>query len=210
MRCWVRLPVPRLSNNINTTTMLGINDLKKGTIFIIQDDPYEILEADHLKMGRGSAVLQVKIRNLRTKNVLRQTFHPSDSFKEAEVTKEKVKFVYSHRGEHIFSEADNPSNRFSLPDEVVGDKIRFLKPNTEIYAVKFDDEVINIVLPVKVDLKVKDAPPSIRGDTAQGGKKIVSLETGAEVAAPLFIEAGDIIRVNTETGEYAERVSKGS
>lgn len=188
--------------------MLDINDLKRGTIFIYQGDPHEMLEADHLKMGRGGAVLQAKIRNLRTKNVLHQTFHPSDRFEEAETTKQKLKFIYSHRGEHIFSEIDNPSVRFSLRDTLVGDKIRFLKANMEVDAVKFDDNIIGIVLPVKVELRVKEAPPSIKGDTAQGGKKTVSLETGAEVQVPLFIESGDIIRVNTETEEYVERVEK--
>lgn len=188
--------------------MLDINDLKRGTIFLWQGDPYEILEADHLKMGRGGAVLRAKIRNLRTRSVLRQTFHPSDKFEEADIVKEKVKFIYSHRGEHVFSEVQNPSVRFSLSEEIVGEKICFLRPNTEVEALKFGDKIINIALPVKVDLEVKEAPPAVKGDTAQGGKKSVSLETEMEIDVPFFIEAGDIIRVNTETGEYVERVKK--
>lgn len=189
--------------------MLSINDLKRGTLFIWQQDPYEVLEADHLKLGRGGAVLQAKIRNLRTRSVLRQTFHPSDDFEEADIVKEKIKFIYSHRGEYVFSEVNNPSARFTLPEGVIGSKKLFLKTNTEVEALKFNGEVINIVLPIKVDLEVLEAPPGVRGDTAQGGKKSVSLETGAEVDAPLFIGAGDVIRVNTETGEYVERVTKG-
>lgn len=189
--------------------MLDINDIKKGTIFLWRGEPYEALEVAHLKMGRGGAVLQTKLRQLRTKNVLNQTFHPADKFQEAEITKDKAKLLYSHRDQYMFVDPINPAIRFSLTGEEVGDKGKFLKENTEVDVVKFEGKIINIVIPVKVDLEVKEAPPSIKGDTAQGGKKVVVLETGAEVLAPLFIEAGDVIRVNTETGEYAERVEKG-
>jgi len=189
--------------------MLDINDLKRGTIFIWRDDPYEVLEADHLKMGRGGAVLRTKVKNLATGNVLSQTFHPSDKFKEAEITKDKAKLIYSHRDQYMFQDAQNPAIRFSLTGDQVGEKAHFLKENTEVEVLKFDGKIINIALSVKVDLQVKEAPPSIRGDTAQGGKKVIVLETGAEVQAPLFVEAGDVVRVNTETGEYVERVSKG-
>ena len=188
--------------------MLDISDLKKGTIFLWRDDPYEVLKASHSKMANEEAVLQVKIKNIRTKNLITTSFKHSDKFEEADISREKVKFVYSHKGEHIFSAIDNPGARFPLKDEEIGDKSKFLKPNSEVEVVKFEDKVINIILPIKLDLKVKEAPPGIRGDTAQGGKKTVILETGAEVQAPLFIEEGDVIRVNTETGEYVERISK--
>ena len=188
--------------------MLDISDLKKGTIFLWRDDPYEVLKASHSKMANEEAVLQVKIKNIRTKNLITTSFKHSDKFEEADISREKVKFVYSHKGEYIFSAIDNPGARFSLKDEEIGDKSKFLKPNSEVEVVKFEDKVINIILPIKLDLKVKEAPPGIRGDTAQGGKKTVILETGAEVQAPLFIEEGDVIRVNTETGEYVERISK--
>lgn len=188
--------------------MLGINDLKRGILFLWKGDPYEVLEADHLKMGRGGAVLQVKIRSLRTRNVLRETFRPSDKFEEAETIKEKMKFIYSHGGKSVFSKADDPSARFSIAEEILGDKKRFLSPKMEVEALKFDEKIINIALPVKVNLIVREAPPGIRGDTSSGGKKTVVLETGAEIDTPLFIQAGDIVRVNTEKGEYVERVKK--
>ena len=109
----------------------------------------------------------------------------------------------------MFCEVENPAIRFSLTADQVGEKSRFLKENMEVETVKFEGTIINIAIPIKVDLEVKEAPPSIRGDTSQGGKKTVVLESGAEVSTPLFIEAGDIIRVNTETGDYVERVTKG-
>jgi len=188
--------------------MLDINDLKKGTIFIWRDDPYEVLEADHLKMGRGGAVVRAKIKNLRNQNVLSQTFHPSDKFEDAEITKDKAMLLFAHRDQYMFVDPANPEIRFSLTGEQVGDKSKFMKERMEVDVLKLEGRIINISLPIKVDLEVKEAPPSIKGDTAQGGKKTVVLETGAEVLAPLFVGVGDTIRVNTETGEYAERVEK--
>ena len=188
--------------------MLDINDLKKGIIFIFRDDPYEVLEADHLKMGRGGAVVQTKIRNLRNQNVLSQTFHPSDKFKNAEIQKDKVRLLFLHRDQYMFVDPANPAIRFSLTGEQVGDKSKFMKEGMEVDVLKFEGRIVNISLPIKMDLEVKEAPPNIKGDTAQGGKKTVVLETGAEVLAPLFVATGDTIRVNTETGEYVERVEK--
>ena len=189
--------------------MLTINNLKKGAIFMWRGEPYEVLKSSHSKMANEEAVMQVKIRNIRTKNVISTSFKHADKFEDVEISREKVKFIYSHRGEYVFCEANNPAARFSLTEDQVGDRGKFLKPNSEVEVVKFEDEIINIVLPIKIDFKVKEAPPGIRGDTAQGGKKTVVIETGAEVQAPLFINEGDVIRVNTDTGEYVERAEKG-
>jgi elongation factor P len=145
--------------------------------------------------------------------VLSRTFKQADSFEEADIEKRPVLFLYGHRGEYMFCDIKDRSKRFPISADVLGDKTEWLKPNTEITAVVLNDEseekVISIILPIKMDLKVTEAPPGLKGDTAQGGTKPVVLETGATVAAPLFINSGDIIRVNTETGEYAERVQKG-
>jgi|AP95_1055475.scaffolds.fasta_scaffold06178_2 elongation factor P len=188
--------------------MLDINDLKKGIIFIWRNDPYEVLKANHLKMGRGGAVVRVKIKNLRNQNVLSKTFHPSDRFEDAEITKDKAILLFAHRDRYMFVDPANREIRFSLTGEQVGEKSKFMKERMEVDVMKLEGRIINISLPIKVDLGVREAPPSIRGDTAQGGKKIVVLENGAEILAPLFIETGDTIRVNTETGEYTERVEK--
>ncbi|MFH0791994.1 MAG: hypothetical protein V1905_02160 [bacterium] len=95
-----------------------------------------------------------------------------------------------------------------MPAEIIGDKAKFLKPNSEVEIVSFQDKTINVKLPIKMDLKVVEAPPAIRGNTAQGGAKIVIVETGAQIAVPLFINEGDTIRINTQTGEYTERIEK--
>ncbi len=187
---------------------LNINDLKNGTVIKIEKDPYVVLSIKRFQMGRGGANANAKVRNLKTGQVLEKTFKPADEFEEAEVEKMKSRFLYSHKEDFWFNEPKNPKNRFMMKSELIGDSGKLLKSNMEIIALKFDDEIIGIELPIKGEYKVVEAPPAIRGNTAQGGTKTVVIETGAKVSAPLFINEGDIIRINTATGEYAERVEK--
>ncbi len=188
--------------------MLSHNDLKKQAKFIFNGQPYEVLESSFLFKGRGSSVTQTKIKNLITGNVISKNFHPGDQFEEALIEKIKAKFLYSHRDKYFFCLAENPSNRFELPKEIIEESISFLKPNEIIEGIKFEDKIINISLPVKVQLKVVEAPPGIKGDRAQGGTKTVVLETGAQINVPLFIETGDIVEINTEKKEYVRRIEK--
>jgi elongation factor P len=185
---------------------LTMNDLKRGMVILIENVPHEILSATHSHIGRGGSVLETKLRNLKTGVVLSRNFKQADVFEEAEIEKRKYQFLYKHRGTLWFCETNDPSRRVSLPEDAIGDKSKFLIPNLLVEATLFQEEAISVNLPVKVDIKVVEAPPSIRGNTAQGGTKIVKLETGAEISAPLFIKEGDVIRINTESGEYVERV----
>ena len=188
--------------------MLTINDLKPGTVFLFAGQPFEILESKHLHLGRKSgAVLQTKIKNLKTGAILQRNFKSSDSLEEIDVSREKIKYIYSYRGKYYFSKKEKSSERFFLNEKQVGESKKFLKRDTEIEAIKLEDEIINIALPIKVDLKVSQAPPGFRGDTAERNTKRVFLETGYELKVPLFIKEGDIVRVNTSTGEYVERVT---
>jgi len=189
--------------------MLSYTDLKKGTLFVMDGNPCEVLEANFSRMQQRKAVVQGKIKNLASGKVTDITFQASDYFEEADVTKRPLMFLYAHRDEYFFSEPDKKQNRFSLTDAVVGDHARWLKPNTQLTAVFFGDKLLTFTLPVKMDFVVTEAPPGIQGDRAQGGTKAVTLETGAVIQVPLFINTGDVVRVNTETGEYTERVSKG-
>jgi elongation factor P len=184
---------------------LTINDLKRGMVILIENVPHEILSATHSHVGRGGSVLETKLRNLKTGAVFSRNFKQADVFAEAEIEKKKYQFLYKHRGTLWFCESGNPSRRVSLSEDALGDKIKFLIPNLQVEATFFKDSAISVNLPIKVDLKVVEAPPSIRGNTAQGGTKIVKLETGSEISVPLFIKEGDVVRVNTETGEYVER-----
>lgn len=188
--------------------MLSYTELKKGIMFSMEGQPYEVMESNFLRMQQRKAVVQAKIRNLITGKVLDRNFQPSDHLEEIELEKKSTMFIYKNRGEYWFHEEGNPKERFSLTDEVLGNAGNFLKPNTLINSVLFNGKVIKVIMPIKMDLKVVDAPPSIKGNTAQGGTKVVELETGAKISAPLFINTDDIIRVNTDTGEYVERAEK--
>lgn len=187
--------------------MLSYNELRPGTIFILEDEPYEVLEYAFLRMQACKPTAQTKIKNLITGKIINKTFRQSDSLEEAQLEYKKSKFLYSNRGEFVFCEADNPGKRFTLKEDQLGNEAKFLKANMLIDAVVFDEKIINIILPIKVDLEVIEAPPHIKGATAAGGNKLVKLETGAEITVPMFIETGDVVKVNTSTGEYAERVS---
>jgi len=202
--------------------MINYNDLKPGTVFILDGQPYQVVEFSFLRMQQRKPVAQTKIRNLITGKVISRNFQHTESFEEAEIKYRDVKFLYSHpdrkssisngtsRGKFIFCEINDPSKRFELSEEQIGDASRFLKPNSEVSIMEFQDKIINISLPIKLEFKVIEAPPSVRGNTAQGGVKVVKIETGALINVPLFIGEGDIIRINTQTGEYTERVEKGA
>lgn len=190
--------------------MLAYTDLKKGVLFVLDNQPYEVLEANFLRMQQRKAVVQTKIRNLMTGKILDRNWQASDNFEEADIEKKEAMFIYAHRGEYWFNEPKNQKNRFSLTAELIGDAAKFLKPNTVVATVLFREKIIKVTLPIKMDFEVTEAPPSIKGNTAQGGSKSVTLEGGATISAPLFVETGDIVKINTQTGEYVERVGKGS
>src|SRR3989344_3113209 len=188
---------------------LGVNQLKQKTFFIYEGQPYVVLETHHLKMQQRRPTVQVKMRNLINAKILERNFAQSDVFEPADVERQKVKYLYSHRDQYWFTNDNDPSKRFELSQDILGDSTKFLKPNTVLDAILFENKIISIELPIKMEFKVTEAPPAIKGNTAQGGVKQVKLETGAYINAPLFINEGDIIRINTENGEYVERADKG-
>lgn len=188
--------------------MLSANNLKPGIIILFKDGLFEVLEIKHLHLGRGGAIFRTKIKNLKTGASLRQNFKPGDNLEEAEIEYQKIKYIYSHRDKHCFQEKEDPSKRIFLDEKQIGESKKFLKKGLEIKAVKYENEIISIILPVKIDLEVKEAPPNFKGDTSEGGTKTVILETGHEIKTPFFIKEGDIIRVSVKTGEYVERTNK--
>ncbi len=186
---------------------IPVNDLKPKTYFIYEGQPFVVLETHHLKMQQRRPTVQVSMRNLINGKNLERNFAQSDVFEPADVERQKVKYLYAHRDQYWFSYENDPK-RFELKADIIGDTAKFLKANTVIDAIAFEGAIISIELPIKMEYKVTEAPPAIRGDTAQGGVKQVTIETGASVNAPLFIESGDTILVNTQTGDYVERVEK--
>ncbi len=187
--------------------MLSLNELKRGKRIIINGDPYQIIESSHLFKGRGQSILQAKIENLKTGDILSKTFRPSEAFQEAEISKMKTVFLYTNKkGEYFFCKESNPKERFSLNQSQIGRASKFLKEKEAVEALIFNDEIINISLPVKVCLKVVEAPPGVKGDRSQPGNKPVKLETGAEILVPLFVEENDLLEINTEKEEYVRRI----
>ncbi|MEK7636307.1 MAG: elongation factor P [Patescibacteria group bacterium] len=187
---------------------LGVNQLKRGSIILYEDQPYEVNETHHLRMQQRRPVVNTRLTNLITGTAIERNFKQSDVFDEADIEKKTVVFLYNHRDDFVFHEKDKSEARFNLSKAIISDKAKWLKPNTVVQAVAFNEKIISITIPIKMELKVVEAPPGIKGDTAQGGTKAVTLETGAIIQAPLFIQQDDIIIVNTESEEYVERGKK--
>lgn len=189
--------------------MLAYTDLKPGTCIIVNGEPYVVLDYSFVRKQQRKPVVQTKIKSLINGRVVEKSFYPRDTVEEAEIEKRPVKFLYHNKSEYWFCNPDNPAERFKLEKDLVGGSANFLKSNTIFDASYFDERIIKINLPIKMDLKVTEAAPAVKGDTAQGAVKQVTLETGAVINTPLFINQGDTVRINTETGEYTERVEKG-
>ena len=186
--------------------MLTHTDLKKGTEFIYEGQPWLVLESLHSKVAQRRPVMQTKIKNLITGAVQERNFQQGDIFEEAGLEKKNIKFIYQSKGQYTFSEIDDPSKRFSFTESQIGSQAKYLAPNTIVTGIVFEDNIINFNLPIKVNLKVKESAPGVKGDRAQGGTKEAVLESGAIIQVHLFIESGDTIEINTELGEYVKRV----
>lgn len=186
--------------------MLNYNELKPGKYITIDGQPYLVLEFNFLRMQQRKPVVQTKLKNLITNKAMERSFQQSDKFEEAEIETKPIKYLYNHRGEFWFCPENEPKDRFKIDESFVADYADLMKENMIIEAIMFNDKIIGVKMPVKVELKVVEAPPATKGNTAQGGTKQVKLETGATINVPLFVKEGDVIRINTETKQYVERV----
>jgi elongation factor P len=185
---------------------LDFNELKKGAVMVWQGQPHEIMTAQFVRMQQRKPVMQMKMRNLFTGKVVEYSAKSGESFERADIQKHKVQFLYADRdGAHFMNQ--ETFETVDISPELSAEKVGFLKEGTDVNLVYFDDKPISVELPIKVDLEVKSTPPGIRGDTATGGSKPATLETGLTINVPLFINEGDKVRVNTETGQYAERAN---
>ena len=191
--------------------MLEYNEIKEKKIIIYSDEPCEVIESHVARTQQRKPQNQIKLKSLLSGRTFNTTFHVSDKADEADVNKKDVKFLYVNNGEYWFADPNNPKDRFKLDEKILGDSVKFLKSNENVSALVWDnddkDQIISIKLPIKMEFTIKDAPPSIKGNTANGGGKVVTLENGVNINAPFFLNTGDKIRINTETGEYVERVS---
>lgn len=184
--------------------MLSISEIKLGKLLLIAGEPYAVIRADHHKMGRGGAVLKVKLRNVITGSILEKTFQGNEKAEPATTEKRKASYLYKDDLNAYFM--DNESyEQFDLPLEQIGSKAKFMKDNTEVDVLYFQERPVAIELPIKITLKVISAPPGVKGNSVGNVTKTVTLETGTEINVPMFINEGDEIRINTDTEEYVER-----
>lgn len=185
--------------------MLTYNEITNGKVILFNGEPYEVLDSHVFRKQQRKPVNATKLKNLITGKVTEYSFHVSEKADEAEIEDRPLVYIYNSRGEYWFHKVGNPAERMTLPADILGDKAKFLKEKMEVVGLYFDDRPIGVRLPIKVTYKVVEAPPNVRGNTAQGGNKLVKLETGASITTPMFVEEGDTIEVNTETGEYVGR-----
>ena len=191
--------------------MLNYNEIKERKVIIFNDEPYEVISSHVFRKQQRKPVNATKLKNVMTGKVTEHSFHVSDKVEEADMSRRNVTFIYESKGEYWFHNQGDPKSRFAIGREIIGDQtIKFLKVNSPAELMIFenggDEQIIGVSVPMKMTFKVKEAPPSIKGNTATGGDKVVTLENGTTITAPLFIEEGESIVINTEKGEYVERV----
>jgi elongation factor P len=188
--------------------MLEYNQITERKYINLDGEPYEVISSHVFRKQQRKPVNATKLKNLITGKVVERSFHVSEKVEEADIENTEIKYLYNNKGEFWFCEKDDPSKRFNLPESKIGPQNKFLKENMLITALVFNDEIIAVKIPIKMELEVKEAAPAVKGNTAQGATKQVVLETGATINVPLFINEGDVLRINTETGEYTERVTQ--
>ena len=185
--------------------MATTSDFRNGMTLVLDGEIWTIVEFQHVNPGKGGAFVRTKLKNLQTGRVIDRTFRSGEKVEDVRVERKSMQYLYQSEGHYVFM--DNETyEQVSISDDMIGDKKLFLKEG-QVVDVLFDGETpVGVELPFFVELAVTKTEPGVRGDTASGGSKPATLETGAVIQVPLFIEEGDILKVDTRTGEYIERV----
>ncbi|HLD28552.1 MAG TPA: elongation factor P [Patescibacteria group bacterium] len=182
-----------------------LNDIKKGLNIIYKNDPYLVVEANFVRMQACKPTMQTKLKNILTGKMIENNFHPGDKVEEANLERKKVDYLYND-GDNFYFMTQNDFEQFQLKEETLGNQAKYMKDGDKVDVLYFNGIPVSISLPPKVELKVISAPEGVRGNTAQGrATKPAELETGITIQVPLFVKDGDVIRINTETGDYMER-----
>lgn len=181
----------------------SLNSIKVGLNILVGEEPYQVLEASFMRTAQRKPVMRTKLRNLLNAKIIEQSFKPGDKIEGADMSKIKASFLYADDQCHFMNQ--ETFEQFDFPLEKIGDGIKFLKDGVEVSILNFNNEPVGVELPKKVTLKVTQSPPGVKGDTAGNVTKQVTLETGLQVNAPLFIKEGEEIIINTDTGQYVAR-----
>jgi elongation factor P len=179
-------------------------EMKKGATVKIDGKLYIIVDFEHVKLGKGGAVYQTKLKGLIDGLIQNTRIRSEDTIEEADLDKRKFSYLYSEPNGHILMDLET-YDQITLDDDAFGDGKKYLKPNTELLVSMYQDKPVMITLPNSVDLTVVETPPEIKGATATGQRKQATVDTGAVISVPAFIKVGDVIRIDTRTGEYVTR-----
>ncbi len=183
---------------------MNITDLKAGVLIELGGSPYRIISSKHLKLGRGGAIMQTKLRNLTTGAIIEKNFRGAEKVKPASLERRKAQYLYYQDKKYFFMDSAT-FDQFSLSKEDLDDKIWYLKDGSEVEIEYYKGKAIGINLPIKMEFKVKRAEKGERGDRVSAGTKPITLETGLIIQAPLFINEKDVVRIDTRDGSYVER-----
>ncbi|MCH7576412.1 MAG: elongation factor P [Chloroflexi bacterium] len=186
--------------------MIETGDLRKGITLEVDGTLYQVLDVQHIKIGRGSAQVRMKLRDVRAGHIIEKTVMAGARFTRARVERQPAQYLYSEGDLHFFMNTET-YDQFPLSKEQLGGALDYLKESATCELLTYGDEAIGVELTAAVELTVTETDPGLKGDTAQGGTKLAKLETGISIQVPLFIGVGDVLKVDTRSGEYLERAS---
>jgi elongation factor P len=198
-------PFENNSTSEEISVAISTADFKTGLTIEYEGNVYQIVDFQHVKPGKGGAFVRSRIKNLMTGNTVDKTWRAGDKLDQAIVERTNVEYLYTDGDDLVFMDMSS-FEQMTLPAKKVGDAVKFLKDNTPVQLVQWKGQLLNMELPQTMEFKITQSDPGVRGDTAQGGSKPATLETGAVVTVPLFVNEGETIRVDTRTGQYVERV----
>ena len=184
--------------------MISTSEFRNGLVLRIEGELYNMVEYEHFKPGKGAAVVRTRLKSIKSGSVLDRTFRSGDKVDDVRLERRKMQFLYASDNLYVFMDTKT-YEQSELAKETVGDAVKYLKENEVLDVLVAEDSAIGVELPIFVELAVTKADPGVRGDTVSGATKPVVLETGASIQVPLFIETGEILKIDTRTDQYVER-----
>jgi elongation factor P len=186
--------------------MITANELRNGKAFELDGELFVVTSFQHIKPGKGSPFVRIKMRGIKSNSTIERTFRPDEKIQDAYLETKKMQYLYKDGDNFIFMDTEN-YEQLSLNEKELEDESKYLLENNFVDILFYNDNPIGVELPVSIQLRITHTEPGYRGDTAQGGSKPATLETGLEIQVPLFIEEGEVVKVDTRSGEYIERVN---
>lgn len=184
--------------------MISVNEFKTGLTIKVDGDILQVLEFQHVKPGKGAAFVRSKLRNLRNGNIQEKTFRGGEKVDTAHIDNRKMQYLYASGDAHAFMDL-NSYEQIEIPSDQIEYQLKFMKENMEVNVISYEGEILGVSLPNNVELEVTETEPGIKGDTASGGSKPATLETGHIVQVPFFVNSGDVLVINTSDGKYVSR-----